>query len=265
MIEEIPESAAFGLMSHTGYKFTLQKKESQWTGLKQHEYLLLASLFQFDGLQHDSVMLSELKNKFFRCVPKIAAKLYETLIDNGYYIHNPLWIRNAIIAAGSVVMLIAPHFHKTVAPMLATGGFSYIIGCILSGLIVIFYGRFAGAHTPKGCIALMQILGFKEFLNRVDTDRMDRLEKTPALFEKYLPYAMALGVEKHWAKTFDDIYKQPPTWYRGTYMASFVPSVFMGNLHQMSQSAATTMRSTPSGRGGGSAGGGFGGGGGRGF
>ena len=38
-------------------------------------------------------------------------------------------------------------------------------------------------------------------------------EKKPELFEKCLPYAMAFGVEKAWAKEFEGIYTVPPAWY----------------------------------------------------
>ncbi len=48
------------------------------------------------------------------------------------------------------------------------------------------------ARTITGARALEKVLGFEEFLGRVEKDQIERLEKTPELFEKYLPYAMAL-------------------------------------------------------------------------
>ncbi len=41
------------------------------------------------------------------------------------------------------------------------------------------------------------------------------MEKAPELFEKYLPYAMALHVENKWAQAFAGIAVQRPHWYRG--------------------------------------------------
>jgi len=37
----------------------------------------------------------------------------------------------------------------------------------------------------------------------------------PEQFEKFLPFAMAMSVEKKWAAAFKDIYKEPPDGYRG--------------------------------------------------
>jgi uncharacterized membrane protein len=100
---------------------------------------------------------------------------------------------------------------------------------------------------------------------------MDRTIRTPETFEKYLPYAMALGVESNWAKAFEGIYTNPPQWYTGNNFSSFSPSRFSSSLRTMSSSAAAAMSSSPRGSGGsgfgggGSSGGGGGGGGGGGF
>jgi uncharacterized membrane protein len=115
------------------------------------------------------------------------------------------------------------------------------------------------------------VLGFQEFLSRVEADRIERTVKTPEMFEKYLPFAMALGVEDNWAKAFEGIYTQPPQWYTGPAgVHTFRPSTFTSNLGAMSSQAASVMASAPrssggSGFSGGSSGGGFGGGGGGGF
>ncbi|MEK6254003.1 MAG: DUF2207 domain-containing protein [Gemmatimonadales bacterium] len=96
----------------------------------------------------------------------------------------------------------------------------------------------------------------------------------PEMFERYLPYAMALAVEKKWAAAFADIYREQPDWYRGTGHRGFHPTLFVGDLSGMTQHAATAMTSAPrssggsgfsGGGGGGFSGGGFGGGGGGAF
>lgn len=90
-----------------------------------------------------------------------------------------------------------------------------------------------------------------------------------------IPYAMAFGVERKWAAAFDDIYKEPPTWYVGTWHGGFRPTLFVHSMGQMSAAATTALGSGPrssggsgfggGGGGGGFSGGGFGGGGGGGW
>src|SRR5437762_14361663 len=87
-----------------------------------------------------------------------------------------------------------------------------VIGCgIISALIWWVFARQMSAKTVQGGRTRIAVLGFQEFMNRVDADRLKRMPRDT--FEKYLPYAMALGVEDHWAKAFAGIIKDPPTWY----------------------------------------------------
>ena len=56
-----------------------------------------------------------------------------------------------------------------------------------------------------------QLRGFQEFMNSVEADRMQRI--TPDLFDQYLPYAVALGVEHHWSAAFSTVSAGPPLWW----------------------------------------------------
>jgi uncharacterized membrane protein len=140
----------------------------------------------------------------------------------------------------------------------------------LSALIVALFGLIMPARTVLGARQRERILGFEEFLQRVESDRFERVIKTPEMFERFLPYAMAFGVERGWARAFQDVYRQPPTWYVGTNPMSFNAGTFSGRLSELSTRAGSAMSSSPrssggSGFSGGSSGGGSGGGGGGGF
>jgi uncharacterized membrane protein len=148
----------------------------------------------------------------------------------------------------------------------------FLIGGILSGLIICFFGWFMPAHTEDGARALENVLGFEDFLAHVESDRFNRMIKTPQMFEKFLPFAMALGVEKNWSKAFQGVMTQPPGWYQGGSGPVFYPVNFTNDLSSMSSRAGAVMASAPRssggsgfGGGGGFSGGGFGGGGGGGF
>jgi uncharacterized membrane protein len=146
-----------------------------------------------------------------------------------------------------------------------------ILSGVFTAIIVAGFGYFMSARTVAGERELEKVLGFEDFLGRVEKDQIERMEKTPAMFEKYLPYAMALRVEKKWASAFQDIYRQPPQWYSAPYGSGFQTLWLINNLNLMSMQTGTAMASSPrsaggtggSGFGGGGfSGGGFGGGGG---
>lgn len=59
--------------------------------------------------------------------------------------------------------------------------------------------------TPEGQKLRDAIAGFRQYLGIAEEHRLEMLhppEKTPELFERYLPYAVALDVENAWAKKF---------------------------------------------------------------
>jgi uncharacterized membrane protein len=128
------------------------------------------------------------------------------------------------------------------------------------------------ARTEAGARALEHVLGFLEFQRRVDAEHLKRIiVGHPEYFDRYLPFAMAFGVEKKWARAFEGIYTQPPRWYVGASVADFSVSRLSASLADFTSAAGSTLSSSPrssSGSGfggGGSSGGGGGGGGGGGF
>jgi uncharacterized membrane protein len=145
---------------------------------------------------------------------------------------------------------------------------------------VFLFGRHLAAKTVRGARTRVECLGFKEFMTRVDGDRIKRMP--PDTFEKFLPYAMAFGVEQHWAKAFQGIITDPPSWYVGSgYAAGMMwnPIMFTNSMNTFSSSAFQSFSAAPQasssgsgfgsgggfGGGGGFSGGGFGGGGGDAF
>jgi uncharacterized membrane protein len=267
-ITETENERFFGLFSNKDYTFTLKKDRGSWSELKRHERDLLDALFSQSATE---VSLSDLKNKFYKHLPGLRDELYGRLVSDGFYTGRPDRVRLLYIIGGVIVGLAIGFPGSWMMLALGMQPFAAIAAGIASGIIVMLFGWFMPSRTPRGTRELEKVMGFKEFLSRVEGDRLERMVKTPEMFEKYLPFAMALGVEDNWAKTFEGIYKEPPSWYSGPGgVGTFRPSTFTHNLGVMSSAAATTMASAPrssggSGFSGGSSGGGFGGGGGGGF
>jgi uncharacterized membrane protein len=266
-ISETKQEHLFGLLSSADYTFVLKKPRSDWSRLKTHERDLLDGMFG----SVDSIALSHLKNKFYKHLPGLKSELYGILVNGGYYTGRPDRVRMIYIVAGVLLGFLMAVGGAVVMTGLGMQPGSGIVAGILSGVIIMVFGWFMPSRTVRGTRELEKVLGFQEFLSRVEGDRLERMVKTPELFEKFLPYAMALGVEDNWAKAFEGIYTTPPSWYSGPGgIHTFRPSTLTSNLGAMSTAAASTMASAPrssggSGFSGGSSGGGFGGGGGGGF
>jgi uncharacterized membrane protein YgcG len=161
-----------------------------------------------------------------------------------------------------------------------------LVPSFLAGLVS-FGFSWLQAATKEGRKLMDQIEGFRQYLSVAEEDRLEYLnppKKTPELFEKFLPYAIALDVENTWAKKFTGVLAAAgvgaavSSWYVGDThntgnVSSFTDRLGDG-LSSTISSAATAPGSTGGGgggsggggsSGGGSSGGGGGGGGGSGW
>ena len=275
VIEEHSQEHMMGLWKDKDYTFVLKKDRSSWADLKPHERALLDGIFD-DGVVDERVTMSSLHNVFYRTLPAIKNSIFGSLLEHGYYRRRPDSVRATYLGLGLVVGFLSIAFGSAVGANLGMAAAPFLIAGILSAVIIIGFGWFMPARTVAGARALEGVLGFEDFLAHVESDRFNRMIKTPEMFEKFLPFAMALGVEKNWSRAFANIYTQPPQWYQGgNFGPSFYSYGFVNNLSAMSTQAGTTFASAPrssggsgfggGGGGGGSSGGGFGGGGGGGF
>jgi hypothetical protein len=269
-IEEVSDTTLM-IFHRKDYVFHLLKDRSQWNDLVPFEQVMLENVFSGGGTE---TQLSSLKNRFYTALPIIRQDIMSGLKNKGMYLLDPD-SANAYSIGGAIVS-IAPfalmqftgykNIFGAVAPLIVSG--------IISAIIWWLFAREMRAHTMKGAQARVHVLGFQEFMTRVDADRLKRMP--PDTFEKFLPFAMALGVEHNWAQAFAGIVQNPPTWYAspGGYN-TFNPIFFSNSMHSMASDMHQTFVSAPrasssgsgwsGGGGGGFSGGGFGGGGGSAF
>jgi uncharacterized membrane protein len=272
VIEEHQKDRMLGLVHDKDYNFILKKERSEWSTLKAHEQVLLNGFFTM-GTAGETVSMSSLENRFYKNLPEIKSRIFESLVTHGYYRRRPDSVRASYLGIGVVVGLLLAWGGNSIASSMGMAPLTFIIAGILTGAVICGFGWFMPAHTEQGARAMEGVLGFEDFLNHVESDRFNRTIRTPQMFEKFLPFAMALGVEKNWSKAFQGIMTQPPDWYRGAYGPNFYPMMFTSDLNSMSSRASSVMASAPrssggsgfGGGGGGFSGGGFGGGGGGGF
>ena len=184
------------------------------------------------------------------------------MVRDGYYRANPSTIRSAFYVVGGVLIGAAWFIVADIA------SFADTLVIIVSGVLVMLFGLIMPATTVKGALLKDQLLGLKLYLQIAEKNRLDfhnAPEKSPELFEKLLPYAMVLGVSTAWAKEFEGIYMQPPSWYTGGAYPIFSPTAFADDMNSFSTAAAAVAAPTSGSGGaggGGFSGGGFGGGGG---
>lgn len=157
----------------------------------------------------------------------------------------------------------------------------FVIGLvILMGIVIVGFAILMKRVTGLGRKVLDQAAGFRDYLEIAEKEEMNLRnppEKTPELFERYLPFALAMDVEQRWAERFAAIFANlrgaggapyHPAWYNGTWNVnnfSRATSAMTSGLGSAISSSVTAPGSSSGSGGGGFSGGGGGGGGGGGW
>ncbi|MBM4308710.1 MAG: DUF2207 domain-containing protein [Deltaproteobacteria bacterium] len=252
-IEEVKKE---GLLFDRSDYYLKKIKESDGA-LGSFEAELMTRLFSFAPSR---LSVSSLKNKFYKDLPSLKKTLYGELVKNKYFLVNPEKVRNLYFLTGFLIIVIGGFVLALFSLDSMWKGF---IASGLTGLPIFFFGWHMPAKTRAGVLAYMAILGFQEFMNRAEKDRLERMGDKD-LFSKFLPYAIALDVADNWAEAFEGIYQEPPNWYVSPGgFRTFHPIGFTRSINTVTSSLGSAIFSAPRGSGGGG-GGGFGGGGGSG-
>ena len=177
-----------------------------------------------------------------------------------------------IMILGMVVGFLMINFEGPIELLVLSSGFAVLLGFL-------FYYAVRG-YTKTGKKLHDEVEGFKLYLATAEAQRLEMVgtppSRTPELFEKYLPYAVALNVEKQWSAQFAPIFEQQaslrsssmPLWYYATafksdsFASSFGNSLTSSINSTISSSVIIPASSSGSGGGGSSGRGGGGGGGG---
>jgi len=171
---------------------------------------------------------------------------------------------------------LLPAFLATVAGavfamFLHAGPLVWIAYAVLGIAIHVTFVFLMRAPTRTGRQVMDAIEGFRMYLGTAERERLDRMrspEMTPEVFESFLPYAFALGVENDWCDRFA---REMP---REAREAGYQPAWYSGQLHGLGAvhhlgsgfsgafGGAIASASSPPGSSSGAGGGGFSGGGG---
>ena len=202
---------------------------------------------------------------------------YMEYMDKGHVKRSTVIIESLILAIliGVPVFLIIQFNIKP--------AFGFLFLFLLIGLTNVVFISLMKAPTVKGRKLMDEIEGFRMYLNAAEKPLLETYNPpgvTPEVFEKFLPYAIALEVGEAWGKAFEKSLTElgeeyqnrssyRPIWYTGSAFTAGSLAAFSSDLSSTFGSAIANSSSPPGSSsgsgGGGSAGGGGGGGGGGGW
>ena len=247
-------------------KYTLRARKSQQR-LAAGEKALLDALFAADRY----VEMDQSNHAVLRRAKLAHRKSLRRDYQKRYFFTNSMLLAPSIVAA--IALALAINMLGAFTPAVAA------VFIVLAAAHVLFY-HLLPAPTALGRRLMDKLEGFRMYLEVAEKDELNLRNppaRTPELFERYLPFALALGVEQRWAEKFAAVFAglaagdgsgYQPRWYGGDFnprqMGRFTAGVGT-SLNAAISSASTPPGSSSGGGGGGSSGGGGGGGGGGGW
>ena len=265
-------------------KKRIDKTSDDTTGLAKDEARLFHGLF----IGGDTVELEQENHSLFSSARDDAEESLKAEFGERYYKPNlgPSMMgcaRLVLLAAGLLLAIVLVEMlvdgvGPVMAFQLSSKAPLTLLALALPVVALAFF--LLGAPTREGRAMMDRIEGFKHYLSVTERERFDRMqapEETLTLFEKYLPYAIALDVETRWADRFQSqiaaAMASPAAqgstlgWYSGHSSPWNDVGGFTSSIGDSLASSIGTASSSPSSGsgGGGSSGGGGGGGGGGGW
>ena len=188
----------------------IYRYENRKLPVSAFEQHLLDSLF----VRRSDVRLSDLKYRFHREVPALKRALYSEVIARGFFARSPEKVRNQYAFLGIVLFALAG--LAGIGLYTLFGGLTGAAALPGIGLAATAFGflllsRFMPRKTDHGAELAVRWQAFKSYLR--DIDRYSDLEEQKALWDRWLPYAIAFGVDKQYIRKFEKVNAPAPGWY----------------------------------------------------
>ena len=198
----------------TGSLFTardfIYRYENHSLPISSFEKSLLVSLFD----NKSEVKLSDLRDKFHSKLPGLKRALYSEVTKQDFFARSPETVRNqyGLIGMGLLVLaavvgvgLMAMFGNLTGAAVMPGVGLAVTaFGCLL-------LARFMPRKTDKGAEMAARWQAFKRYLR--DIDRYSDLDEQKEIWDRWLPFAIAFGVDSRYIRKFEAVGAPAPGWY----------------------------------------------------
>ncbi|KKP42635.1 MAG: hypothetical protein UR32_C0009G0019 [candidate division WS6 bacterium GW2011_GWE2_33_157] len=211
---ELATKGYFKIREYEDKKYEFIKKDKDGSDLPSH----LKSLFDAIFAHGLIVPIKKLTN-FYSTANRVYGEGYQYLKDNDFLSTKSITTKSIFIILSIILVFTPILFGYAFINVLAIG---WMIGFIISGILLFIFSLGVDIRTEYGNKRYHHLLDLKMYINTAEKHRIEfhnDPKKYNEVFEKLLPYAMIFGLEKKWAKEFEDIYTQTPEWYEGNFTA----------------------------------------------
>ncbi len=209
-----------------------------------YERELMQRLFQGETSRN----MRHIREKFTGALDSMFDSLYDKLKRDGYFTTRPDRVRGQYRRiAWLLLVLICPAaflFQILIQEMISVDASFSLPAlapwCVLSILLIalLWLSRFLPRKTRQGAESAARWNAFRRYLENID--KYTNVASAKEQFDKYLPYAVAFGLDKTWVEKFAAVDTPAPTWY--------IPPTSARTITQSSSSSVSKPTSKAQGR-----------------
>lgn len=203
----------FGIGGSFTHEFELLDRDK---ATRPFEERLLDVMFSLSDEKGKRVSMSAFRSSYASSEDRIASGFYEELVQQGYFTESPEKTRKrwkAIAIAGPIIVVVAAFVGLSLADV-STGWIGFVIFAAV--VLAIYASALSGrmpAKTREGAEASAKWKAFRRYLD--DIDERENLSEAKDIFQRYLPYAVAFGLEKSFVQKFAAARAPMPGWFDG--------------------------------------------------
>jgi uncharacterized membrane protein len=204
-ITEVKEEGFFRMSTDFIYR-----REVEDVPISPFERQLMTDIF---GSGHEK-KLSKLKNHFYKDIPGIKSAMYDDLVARGYYRTTPEAVRTKFGCIGGAAMIVAGLLAVLLIFLFIDLSFAAIcpgIGLFGIAVSMLVAARYMPRKTDAGAEAAARWKAFKEYLRNID--KYADVEAQKEIWDRWLPYAIAFGIDKDYIRKFEGVNAPAPGWY----------------------------------------------------
>lgn len=188
------------------------------------EHTLLAAIFGENAEVGQRVSMAQVQQTFISREKVIHDGYYKELVDHDFFKVSPETTRVRWKRAAKFIPVFA--IAIVVLILVLTGGtsgwmwFPIVIGIILTVLASSLSSSMP-RKTLAGAESAAKWRAFKKYLQ--DIEKYEKLDESKTIFDKYLPFAVAFGLESGWVAKFAQVDTPMPDWFGGDWSGSSNP------------------------------------------
>ncbi|MHB8992458.1 MAG: DUF2207 family protein, partial [Chloroflexota bacterium] len=194
----------------TGRDFRLELLQKQPEGLHDYEQTIVDALFA----EGSTARFSKMGRRFREAIPAVQWQLYNRVVREGFFPESPEAVRGRHLVLGSILLVGGAALAILLGMLL--GEFAELVWAPFAALALVGVAKLVAAprmpaRTPEGALAAARWEAFARYLS--EQQPREELQSHQELFEPYLPYAVAFGVDRQWVRMFAAGGAPAPRWY----------------------------------------------------